>query len=105
MTKVETAIKRGLSKAKESMIAFMKKLRPNASTDALEIAQITHTIAWNVIQLGLVPAAEFTAHAHYQAWYNLAFRGTKRTHTEEYTDEHVGLSSFVSPAANTEITH
>lgn len=105
MTEVETAIKKGLSKAKDSIIKFMKELCPNTSTRALENTQITHAIDWNIIQLGLAPAAEFTAHARYQSWYNLVFRGTKRAYSdEEYTDEH--LSNFISPAADIEIaTH
>ena len=91
-------INEGLAKVKDSMIAFIKKLCLNIDTDALEKAEITPIIDWSVIQLALVPAAEFTTHACYLAWFHSIFHGTKRTHSDdEYRDEeHLTTSTSVT---------
>jgi len=98
MTGVMAMINEGLAKVKDSMIAFIKKLCLNIDTDALEKAEITPIIDWSVIQLALVPAAEFTAHACYLAWFHSIFCGTKCTHSDDkYRDEeHLTTSTSVT---------
>lgn len=107
MTGVTAMINKGLAKVKESMIAFIKKLCLNIDTNALEKAEITPIINWSIIQLALAPAAEFTAHARYQAWFHSVFRGTKRAHPDdEYRDEeHFTTSTSVTtPPTNSEVS-
>lgn len=107
MTGVTAMINKGLAKVKELVIAFIKKLHLSIDTDALEKAEITPIINWSVIQLALAPAAEFTAHARYQAWFHSVFSGTKHAHPDdEYRDEeHFTTSTSVTtPPTNSEVS-
>lgn len=104
MTSVTAMINVGLAKVKDSMIAFIKKLRLNIDTDTLEKAEITPIIDWSIIQLALVPAAEFTTHACYQAWFHSVFCGTKHAHSDdEYRDEE-DLTSVTTSPTNSKVS-
>ena len=96
MSDVELMIKKGLLKAKDSIVAFTKKLHPNADTSALERAEIRLAIDWSVIQLGLAAAVEFTAHAHYHQWHGRVLHGVKRSHSDDEEDFYSPTSAATS---------
>ncbi|KAI6046821.1 hypothetical protein EDC04DRAFT_2597913 [Pisolithus marmoratus] len=88
MNGVESKIKEGLSKVKQSIIDFTRNLQANADTCALENAEMTLAIDWHVIQQVLQPVVNITAYSHYHAWYK-SLCGIKCSHSEdeEYEDE------------------
>ena len=65
MEQVTKAINTGLVKAKDLIISFSQKLNQIANMEELENADVSFSINWKIVQLGLVAAAGLTAHEQY----------------------------------------
>ena len=74
---VTKAINTGLAKARDLIVSFSQKLNPTTDIEELENTNVSFSINWRVVQLGLVAVAGLTAHEQYQAWYNYRFHGQK----------------------------
>lgn len=99
MEQVTKAINIGLVKAKDLIISFSQKLNPTANMEELENADVSFSINWKIVQLGLVAAAGLTAHERYQAWYNFRFCGQKcpRSDDEDFKDDANSGSNVDNP--------
>ncbi|KIJ59149.1 hypothetical protein HYDPIDRAFT_170938 [Hydnomerulius pinastri MD-312] len=106
MEDVKLMIKKGLLKARDSIVTFCKKLDPEADTRALQSAEIVCVVDWEICQMALVAAATATAHDRYQGWYNAVFRGLKcpLSDDEEYkpSNEDSGVDTSNSDSSPTQ---
>lgn len=76
-------INRGLVKARDSIVAYSKRLSRRVRTAPLEQAPVNFAINWEDFQQMLSTAADCMAHTRYLEWYHSVIGGLKRAHSED----------------------
>lgn len=78
MDAVDVMIRKGLTKIKEAIVVYMKKLKPGEDTADLKATPLPWDFDWDICRQSIANAAERTAHHRFVKWLSKTFRGVKR---------------------------
>lgn len=85
MDAVTEMLERGLTKIRDSFVAFQKKLEPGLNCTALAETKVRSRANWVLASKRIMTASEVTAHTRYLTWYDACF-GTESDNDPPYVD-------------------